>query len=128
MKISGLDHLLIRVKDPGRTLVFYRDLLTLPCEVTGTDASPTQVKVGLGVGVSVLFSATQGGAPAAPCDLALSLQVVDPDVFASEAQARGLKIEKAPYDNMPTRTRRFTARDPDGLELHFERPLEPSRL
>lgn len=126
MKISGLDHMLVRVKDPARTLVFYRDVLGLACEVTGSNASPSRVKVRLGAGVALVFSGTNNGAPAAPCDTALSLQVEDPDVFAIELQARGLKVERAPYDT-PTQTRRFTAMDPDGLELHFERPLKPAR-
>lgn len=118
MKISGLDHLLLRVKSPARSLGFYRDLLRLPCEVEGSDAAPERVTVRLGGAVSLVLSAGE-----ARSDVALSLQVEDPDVFATELTSRGLDLVEAPHDTRD-HTRRCTVRDPDGLELYFERPLE----
>lgn len=128
MRISGLDHLLFRAENLAKTLAFYREGLGLACEVAGSDASPSRVRVVLGAGVALVFTGENGDAPTGPPypSLALSLQVEDPDAFAETLQARGLKIEQSPHDT-PNETRRFTAFDPDGLRLHFERPIERQR-
>lgn len=118
MRISGLEQVVIGVKAPARALTFYRDQLGLPCE-----AVDDAVRVGLGGGMWLLLVP----APEAPSHrFALSLQVEDPDVFARELGERGVEIVAAPHDT-PAHTRRCTVRDPDGVELHLERPLERPR-
>lgn len=118
MRISGLEQVVIGVSDPARSLRFYRDQLGLPCEETAES-----VRVGLGGGMWLLLVRD----PAAPTHrFALSLQVEDPDVFARELGERGVELVAAPHDTL-AHTRRCTVRDPDGVELHLERPLERPR-
>lgn len=115
MKISGLEQVVIGVKDPSRSWRFYGEQLGLPCQKIGE-----AVRAGLGGGVWLLL---QPAPNAPPPSFALSLQVEDPDVFARELTARGVKLVAGPHDTAAG-TRRFTVRDPDGVELHLERPLE----
>ena len=129
MKISGANHLFFRPRDLGRSLRFYRDALGLPCELHGPADRPEAVSVRLGGGFALVLGDTTRGAatfesPAPP--FALSLQVEDPDVFAKEISARDVQITKPPHDTY-WGTRMFSAKDPDGIELHFERPVEYKR-
>lgn len=118
MKISGLEQVVIGVKDPSRSLRFYSEQLGLPCEKRGE-----AVRAGLGGGVWLLL---QPASDAPAHSFALSLQVEDPDVFARELTARGVELIAPPHDTS-VGTRRCTVRDPDGVELHLERPLERPR-
>ena len=129
MKISGVNHLFFRPRDLGRSLRFYRDALGLACEVHGPLEQPEVVIVRLGGGISlVLGNPTHGGATfeaGAPL-FALSLQVEDPDVFANELRERDVTITQGPHDTHWA-TRMLSVKDPDGVELHMERPLEYKR-
>jgi uncharacterized glyoxalase superfamily protein PhnB len=129
MKISGASHLFFRPRDMAKSLAFYRETLGLVCELFGPSNAPEVVIVRLGGGFAlVLGTAAHGGptftSPAPP--FALSLHVEDPDVFAKEIIQRGVTITQAPHDTHWA-TRMFSAKDPDGIELHFERPVEQSR-
>ena len=129
MKISGLASIFYRPRELATSLRFYRDLLQLECDVLGAPGNPEIVTVRLGGGPALILAAPHGEPPTlergAP-DLVLSLQVEDPDVFARECSQRGVTLADPPHDTH-WNTRMWSARDPDGLTLHFERPLEKPR-
>ena len=115
MRISGLDRLAWRPRDPSASLRFYRDHLGLAAETT-TEG----MLLGLGGGPRLLLL-THAAAPAAPVALRIDLQVEDPEAFRTRLSARGLNgLSELRNDGHGWRY--FELLDPDGMTLRFQRP------
>ncbi len=119
MRVSGLDRLSWRPRDPSASLRFYRDVLGLRAETTAEG-----MLLALGGGPRLLLL-THAAAPSSPLSLRLDLQVEDPDGLRDLLTSRGLRSSGEVRDD-GRGWRYFDAVDPDGLTLRFQRPA-PAR-
>lgn len=111
--LGGMEFLrsrvIVRPRDPGRSLVFYRD--TLGLAVYREFPGGTVFFVGNGL---LELSGKGEGGPGA--DVVLWLQVRDLDVTARELAERGVMIEREPREE-PWGLLEMWIADPDGLRI-----------
>lgn len=120
MKIYGADFVMFHVSDLGRAVVFYRDVLGLPCEIESIEYQWAEfdcgnVTLSLKGGV-VMYGEHAGGR--------IALAVDDVRAAYEELKRRDVAIEGEPVDSGVCVA--FEVRDPDGNRVILHRRSDGS--
>ena len=129
VRVEGLAEVVVNVRDVGRSLTFYRDLLGLePLSPPGAPG-PVFLRAGAATGelpaLVVLVPLPPEAAPFAPPRALHHLALaVGPDAFdgaRAVLEAAGLTIRTGQHPILPSRT--MYVDDPDGNEVEFIAPI-----
>jgi catechol-2,3-dioxygenase len=128
IRIAGLAEVVLNVRDMGRALAFYRDLLGLPVLGPPDRPSPVFLRAGaatadlpaLVVLVQLPPDAAPFGAPRALHHLALAVPAEAFDVARAALLARGFAVRDGRHPVLPSRT--LYVDDPDGNEVELIAP------
>ena len=125
MKVNGLHSIVLYVRDPDRSLKFYRDALGL--ELIGVDGSVTILRAGNAR--IVLHPADRERWPDPqmrmdPGGHTLTFEVDDPDAWPPRLTSRGVAILEGPLDQVWGRV--VFVKDPDGRVVGLARPRRPA--
>ena len=103
IKISAIDHVVIRVRDFDRMIAFYRDVLCCPLEWRRDDLGMAHMRAGRAlidlVDVEGELGRKGGAAPGTEArnmdHLCLQVEGFDPDAIMRHLKACGAKVEEA---------------------------------
>ena len=122
---AALDHLVLRVRDLGRCLAFYRDLLGLPIEGEADLAAGTRSFVSARIGSSLidLVPDPTFAGPAAGLDhFCLAIETADLTAAKAWLESHGVTVERGPLTVQGARGagRALYVRDPDGYQVELK--------
>ena len=117
MTVQSISAITLAVRDMARSVVFYRDQLSLPLLYGGEEAGFTSFRVG-----SSYLNLTREPSEIAWWGRAI-FYVDDVDRLYDKLVGFGLCPDASPAD-APWGERYFHIKDPDGHELSFARPLD----
>ena len=128
MQVNGLAEVVLNVRDMGRALAFWRDLVGLEVVSPPEMTSPVFLRAGSsGGGLPALVvlvrlppDAPEFVAPRALHHLAVSLPAGGLEAAAAELEAAGLAVRYGQHPTLGLRT--MYANDPDGNEVEFIAP------
>jgi len=96
--IRGIDHIVLRAREPGRLVAFYRDVLGCPVEREQPDIGLTQLRAGL----CLIDVVAQGSLAGAPDDisgvrrnldhLCLTIEPFDAEGLAAYLRGQGVQV------------------------------------
>jgi len=131
--IKAIDHVVIRARDVGGMVAFYRDVLGCPVELVQEDIGLWQLRAGAGlidlVDVDGKLGREGGAAPGADAHnmdhFCLQVEPWDPDAILAHLKAKGIRAEPP--------ARRYGAEgygpsiylsDPEGNRVELKGPSE----
>ena len=121
IRISGIDHVVIRARDYERMIAFYRDVLGCPLEWRRDDLGMAHMRAGRSL-IDLVDTngelGKKGGAPAGKearnmDHLCLQVEGFDPDVVLRHLKACGARVEEP--------KKRYGA-EGDGLSIYLYDP------
>ena len=121
MKVNGLHSIVLYVRDPERSVKFYRDVLGL--ELTGVDGGVTLLRAGNARVVLHPADRERWPDPQMRMDAGghtITFEVDNPDEWPSRLTSRGVAILEGPLDQMWGRV--VFVKDPDGRVVALARP------
>ena len=121
MKVNGLHSIVLYVRDPERSVKFYRDVLGL--ELTGVDGGVTLLRAGNARVVLHPADRERWPDPQMRMDAGghtITFEVDNPDEWPSRLTSRGVAILEGPLDQVWGRV--VFVKDHDGRVVGLARP------
>ena len=130
VRVEGLAEVVLNVRDMGRALAFYRDLLGLAVISPPERTNPVFLRAGAATGalpamvvlVQLPADAPAFSAPRTLHHLALAVPAAVFDAAREALAAHGLAVRTGHHPVLPSRT--MYVDDPDGNEVEFIAPAD----
>jgi len=130
MRITALDHFVLRVTDLERSLAFYRDTLGLPILFLDEYGRGERPFVSARIGDQLLdlipdptYDAAEGGSKGGFVHFCARFDGLDFETLVSQLEARGVQIlsaEPAPRMGAAGISRSIYVQDPDGYTIELK--------